>query len=67
PPTARALHATVEIDEEIEPEYYQAVAVAIRFADALRAKARARRAAGITDRPSSPPTSPTTSRDGGRA
>lgn len=41
PPTARALHATVEIGEEIRPEHYAAVAAAIRFADALRAKARA--------------------------
>lgn len=39
PPTARALHATVEIEEEIHPDHYQAVAVAIRFADAIRAKA----------------------------
>ncbi len=36
PPTARALYAAVEIGDEIEPEHYQAVAVAIRFADAMR-------------------------------
>ncbi len=35
-PTARALHATVEIGAEIAPEHYQAVAAAIRFADGLR-------------------------------
>ncbi|MCI4666430.1 MAG: flagellar type III secretion system protein FlhB [Neomegalonema sp.] len=40
PPTARALHAAVEIGDEIQPEYYQAVAVAIRFADTVRAQAR---------------------------
>lgn len=42
PPTARALFATVEIGEEIEPEHYRAVAAAIRFAEAMRAKARKR-------------------------
>ena len=40
PPTARALHATVPIGSEIHPEHYQAVAAAIRFADAIRQKAR---------------------------
>lgn len=40
PATARALHATVEIGEEIRPDHYAAVAAAIRFAEALRAKAR---------------------------
>lgn len=40
PPTARALHATVEIGEEIRPEHYAAVAVAIRFADTLRKSLR---------------------------
>ncbi|MEL6979995.1 MAG: flagellar type III secretion system protein FlhB [Pseudomonadota bacterium] len=43
PPTARALYATVEIDQEIDNEHYQAVAVAIRFADAMRAKAMTRK------------------------
>jgi flagellar biosynthesis protein FlhB len=38
-PTARALHATVEIGEEVRPEHYQAVAAAIRFAEAMRKKA----------------------------
>lgn len=39
PPTARALHATVGIGEEIRPEHYRAVAAAIRFAEAMRRKA----------------------------
>ncbi len=42
PPTARALHATVEIGEEVRPEHYKAVAAAIRFADKMRRKARQR-------------------------
>lgn len=42
PATARALHATVEIGQEIRPEHYLAVAAAIRFAEAMRARARAR-------------------------
>lgn len=41
PPTARALHAGVEIGDEVQPDHYQAVAVAIRFADAVRKRARA--------------------------
>ena len=36
PPTARAIYAVVEIGQEINPEHYEAVAVAIRFAEALR-------------------------------
>lgn len=36
PPTARALHATVEVGEEIRVEHYGPVAAAIRFADHLR-------------------------------
>ena len=43
PPTARALHATVEIGQEIAPDHYQAVAAAIRFAQAMRLKAGKRR------------------------
>lgn len=35
PPTARALHAVVEISAEIPPEHYRTVAAAIRFADAI--------------------------------
>ena len=42
PPTARALHATVGIGEEIRPEHYRAVAAAIRFADRMDRAARAR-------------------------
>ena len=40
PPTARALHAGVEIGAEIRPEHYRAVAVSIRFAEAMRQRAR---------------------------
>lgn len=43
PPTARALHATVSLGEEILPEHYKAVAAAIRFAEAMRRKAGQRR------------------------
>lgn len=43
PPTARALHATTQIGEMIDPEHYRAVAAAIRFAEAMRLKARSRR------------------------
>lgn len=42
PATARALHATVEIGQEIRPEHYRAVAAAVRFADRMRQAARAR-------------------------
>jgi flagellar biosynthesis protein FlhB len=42
PPTARAIHATVEIGQEIRTEQYRAVAAAIRFADAMRKRARRR-------------------------
>jgi flagellar biosynthesis protein FlhB len=40
PPTARALHASVEIGQEIHPDHYRAVAAAIRFAEAMRKRAR---------------------------
>lgn len=40
PPTARAIHATVEIGQEIRVEHYRAVAAAIRFADAMRRRVR---------------------------
>ncbi len=43
PPTARLLYDVLEIGDEIAPEHYQAVAVAIRFADATRAKLKARK------------------------
>jgi flagellar biosynthetic protein FlhB len=42
PPTARALHATVEVGREVRPEHYRAVAAAIRFSDRMRQAARAR-------------------------
>lgn len=42
PPTARALHATVAIGREIHPDHYKAVAAAIRFAQDMRRRARAR-------------------------
>jgi flagellar biosynthesis protein FlhB len=42
PATARALYATVEIGQEVRPDHYAPVAVAIRFAEAMRAKARKR-------------------------
>ncbi len=42
PPTARALHATTEVGQQIAPEHYKAVAAAIRFAEAMRQKARRR-------------------------
>lgn len=40
PPTARALHAVVEIGQEIGAEHYSPVAAAIRFAEAMRRRAR---------------------------
>lgn len=40
PPTARALHATVKIGQEIAPDLYRAVAAAIRFAESIRKQAR---------------------------
>lgn len=43
PPTARALHASVEIGQEIRADQYRAVAAAIRFAEAMRKRARQRR------------------------
>ncbi len=42
PPTARALHATTEIGHQIAPEHFRAVAAAIRFAEAMRTKAKGR-------------------------
>ena len=40
PPTARALHASVETGQEIRPEHYAPVAAAIRFAESMRRRAR---------------------------
>lgn len=42
PPTARALHASVGIGDEIAPDHYRAVAAAIRFAEDIRRKVRRR-------------------------
>lgn len=43
PPTARALHASVEIGHEIRSEHYRAVAASIRFAEAMRKRAKGRK------------------------
>lgn len=40
PPTARAIHASVKIGSAIKPEHYRAVAVAIRFAEAMQKRKR---------------------------
>lgn len=42
PPTARALFAAVDVDQEILAEHYKAVAAAIRFAEKMRQVARRR-------------------------
>ncbi|MBL4917023.1 EscU/YscU/HrcU family type III secretion system export apparatus switch protein [Szabonella alba] len=42
PATARALHATIAIGDEIHPDHYRAVAAAIRFAMRMRKGARGR-------------------------
>lgn len=42
PPTARAIHATVRIGHEIQPDQYHAIAAALRFAQAMRKKSRER-------------------------
>ena len=42
PPTARDVYATVEIGDQILPDHYRAVAAAIRFAEDMRKRARAR-------------------------
>ncbi|OCX65301.1 flagellar biosynthesis protein FlhB [Thioclava sp. SK-1] len=42
PPTARALHATLEIGQEVQPEQYKAVAAAIRFAEKMRQRVKGR-------------------------
>jgi flagellar biosynthetic protein FlhB len=39
PPTARALYASVEIGQEIDPRHYKPVAAAIRFAEKMRIRA----------------------------
>lgn len=40
PPTARALHATTKVGDEVAADHYQAVAAAIRFADDMRNRAK---------------------------
>ncbi|NNE78743.1 MAG: flagellar biosynthesis protein FlhB [Silicimonas sp.] len=40
PPTARALHAVVDLGDQIPADQYRAVAAAVRFADTIREKAR---------------------------
>lgn len=40
PPTARALHAAIKVGEEIRPDHFAAVALAIRFAETMREKMR---------------------------
>jgi len=42
PPLARALYATVELDREIPPEHYRAVAEIINYVFRLKGRARAR-------------------------
>jgi flagellar biosynthetic protein FlhB len=43
PPLARALHATVQIDQQIPPEHYKAVAEVIGYVMRLRRVISARR------------------------
>lgn len=40
PPTARRLHASLSVGEQIHEEHFRAVAVAIRFAEEMRLRAR---------------------------
>ncbi len=40
PPTARAIFATIGLNEQILPEHYRAVAAAIRFAERMRKRAK---------------------------
>ena len=42
PPTARSLFATTQIGEQVSPDFYRAVAAAIRFAETMRRTAKAR-------------------------
>lgn len=41
-PTARSIHALVEVGQEVRPEHYRAVAAAILFAEEVRTRARTR-------------------------
>lgn len=45
PPTARALFATIDIGDEIQPQHYRPVAAAIRFAEKMRRQAKERKGA----------------------
>lgn len=47
PPTARLLYQAVEIGQEVHPDHYRVVAVAIRFAEDMRARARERDGPGV--------------------
>ena len=47
PPTARSIHAMVEVGQMIHPDHYKAVAAAIVFADRMRARQRARAGLGL--------------------
>ncbi len=42
PPTARAIYGSVDVGQPIQQEHFKAVAAAIRFAEAMRKRARAR-------------------------
>lgn len=42
PPTARSIHALVQVGREIHPEHYRAVAAALRFAAEMRRQAKER-------------------------
>jgi flagellar biosynthetic protein FlhB len=42
PPTARSLYSISKIGDQIPPDHYRAVAAAIRFAEAMRKKAKGR-------------------------
>ena len=42
PPTARAIFASVNLGDQILPDHYKPVASAIRFAEAIRRKAKSR-------------------------
>jgi flagellar biosynthetic protein FlhB len=40
PPTARVLHASLKIGQEVSPDHYRAVAAAVRFSEKMRQKAK---------------------------
>jgi len=47
PPLARALYATVEIDGEIDPEHYKAVAQVIGYVMNIRSRVQGKRKTAI--------------------